>query len=251
MILRTLFSATLALAALCCFAQDKVVLGRLGHASTTLRVHPRASSRSGTLCRVKSGADIIVADQGDPWDRILLKDKFGQTFYGYVQASGVKLMEFQVVGKQTAASPMAARGFLASRGGGSTTPAAAALVAESALQYQGVPYKWGGADLSNGVDCSGFVKDMFGQIGLSLPRTAAEQALVGEPITRLEYLRAGDRLYFWDGKRHMIGHTGIYLGNGYFVHSSTNHRGVATDYLGTQKWLRILVAARRDSRSGR
>jgi len=68
---------------------------------------------------------------------------------------------------------------------------------------------------------------------------------VGTPVTRLEDLQPGDRLYFWDAKRGMIGHTGIYLGGGYFVHSSRGHGGVNTDYLGQKKWLNILVAARR------
>ena len=68
---------------------------------------------------------------------------------------------------------------------------------------------------------------------------------MGQQITRLEDLQAGDRLYFWENKRGKIGHTGIYLGKGYFVHSSVGNHGVATDYLGSKNWLKILVAARR------
>ena len=68
-------------------------------------------------------------------------------------------------------------------------------------------------------------------------------------LDRLNWLvdgaKAGDRLYFWDSKRGIVGHTGIYLGKGYFEHSSRTHRGVDTDYLGDPKWMRILVAARR------
>ena len=79
---------------------------------------------------------------------------------------------------------------------------------------------------------------------MKLPRTAAEQALVGQPVCRLEDLQSGDRLYFWEKKRSKIGHTGLYLGNGYFVHSSSGNHGVATDYL-TPRWRAILVAARR------
>ena len=82
-------------------------------------------------------------------------------------------------------------------------------------------------------------------VGGTPPGPAAGQALVGKKTPRLEDLQSGDRLYFWENKRNKIGHTGIYLGNGYFVHSSRGHNGVATDYLGQQKWLKILVAARR------
>lgn len=65
------------------------------------------------------------------------------------------------------------------------------------------------------------------------------------PITKLEDLQKGDRLYFWSKSRNKIGHTGVYLGNGYFVHSSSGKGKVTTDYLATPKWLNILVAARR------
>jgi cell wall-associated NlpC family hydrolase len=129
---------------------------------------------------------------------------------------------------------------VASRGGD-----ARSKMADYSLKFQGTPYVWGGNDELNGIDCSGFVKKMYGKIGLSLPRTAAEQALVGKPIYNLEDLQKGDRLYFWDKKRGKIGHTGIYLGDGNFVHSSSGRGGVATDYLGSDRWLKILVAARR------
>jgi cell wall-associated NlpC family hydrolase len=125
-----------------------------------------------------------------------------------------------------------------------SSTAGRANAAEKGLNYIGTPYVWGGNDIKNGIDCSAFVKQLYGDIGMSLPRTAAEQAQVGQPITRLEQLQKGDRLYFWEKKRNKIGHTGIYLGNGYFVHSSRGHNGVNTDYL-SDKWLKILVAARR------
>jgi cell wall-associated NlpC family hydrolase len=104
--------------------------------------------------------------------------------------------------------------------------------------------------LTNGIDCSGFVQQLFGKIGVDLPRTAAEQAKVGKKIERLEDLQPGDRLYFWDKKRGKIGHTGIFLGffkdgGAYFIHSSTNNKGVDTDDLRSKKWLNMLVAARR------
>ena len=88
---------------------------------------------------------------------------------------------------------------------------------------------------------------MYGRIGYNLPRTAAEQALVGQPIYRLEDLKKGDRLYFWDSKRGMVGHAAIFIGGrtgDEFVHSSHGKGGVATSRL-TQSWLNILYAARR------
>ncbi|MCG9894787.1 MAG: C40 family peptidase, partial [Fimbriimonadaceae bacterium] len=118
------------------------------------------------------------------------------------------------------------------------------------FNYIGTRYVWGGNSLTGGIDCSGFVKELYEGIGVNLPRTAREQARVGKPIERLEDLRAGDRLYFWDRRRGYIGHTGIFLGyhpdgGAYFIHSSSNNRGVATDDLRNPKWRNILVGARR------
>ncbi|HXH60610.1 MAG TPA: NlpC/P60 family protein, partial [Fimbriimonadaceae bacterium] len=95
-----------------------------------------------------------------------------------------------------------------------------------------------------------FVKDVFADIGVELPRTAAEQYKVGTPVTRLEDLKPGDRLYFWDNKRGIIGHTGIFVGfqsdgGAYFIHSSKSRGGVATSDLRNPMWRRLLVAARR------
>ena len=82
-----------------------------------------------------------------------------------------------------------------------------------ALQYLGVPYVWGGASPSTGFDCSGFVMYVFAQLGVSLPHHAASQFNYGTPVSR-DQLAPGD-LVFFDG----LGHNGIYIGGGQFVHA--------------------------------
>jgi cell wall-associated NlpC family hydrolase len=82
-----------------------------------------------------------------------------------------------------------------------------------AMQYLGVPYVWGGASPS-GFDCSGFAMYVYGQVGISLPHNAAMQYnTVGVPVSR-DDLQPGD-LVFFDG----LGHMGIYIGGGQFVHA--------------------------------
>ncbi len=81
-----------------------------------------------------------------------------------------------------------------------------------AMQYLGTPYVWGGAS-PGGFDCSGFVSYVYGQMGVSLPHHAASQYGMGTPVSRDE-LQPGD-LVFFDG----LGHVGIYIGGGQFVHS--------------------------------
>jgi peptidoglycan DL-endopeptidase CwlO len=86
-------------------------------------------------------------------------------------------------------------------------------VVSIALQYLGIPYVWGGSSPSTGFDCSGFVSYVFAQVGVSLPHHAASQYSYGTPVP-FDQLAPGD-LVFFDG----LGHVGIYIGGGQFVHA--------------------------------
>jgi len=81
-----------------------------------------------------------------------------------------------------------------------------------ALRYLGVPYVWGGESPA-GFDCSGFVAYVYSQVGVSLPHYTGAQWNMGVPVSRDE-LEPGD-LVFFDG----LGHVGIYIGGGQFVHA--------------------------------
>jgi cell wall-associated NlpC family hydrolase len=82
-----------------------------------------------------------------------------------------------------------------------------------AMQYLGIPYRWGGSSPSTGFDCSGFVMYVYSRVGVSLPHNAAMQYGYGSAVSRSE-LQAGD-IVFFNG----LGHNGIYIGGGQFIHS--------------------------------
>jgi peptidoglycan DL-endopeptidase CwlO len=82
-----------------------------------------------------------------------------------------------------------------------------------AMQYLGIPYRWGGASPSTGFDCSGFTMYVYAQVGISLPHNAAMQYSMGSPVGR-EFLQPGD-LVFFNG----LGHVGIYIGGNQMIHS--------------------------------
>ena len=82
-----------------------------------------------------------------------------------------------------------------------------------AMQYLGTPYRWGGSSPSTGFDCSGFVMYVFSRVGVSLPRVVSAQYTVGVPVSRSE-LQPGDLVFF-----NSLGHNGIYIGGGQFIHS--------------------------------
>jgi cell wall-associated NlpC family hydrolase len=91
---------------------------------------------------------------------------------------------------------------------------------EIAMQYRGAPYRWGGEEPS-GFDCSGFVRYVYAQVGVSLPHNAAKQYQYGTPVSRSD-LQPGD-LVFFDRLRH----NGIYTGEGRFIHSRQTGKVVA------------------------
>jgi peptidoglycan DL-endopeptidase CwlO len=81
-----------------------------------------------------------------------------------------------------------------------------------AMRYLGTPYVWGGASPS-GFDCSGLVMYAYAQVGVSLPHSSYAQYGYGSPVSRSD-LQPGD-LVFFDG----LGHVGIYVGGGSFIHA--------------------------------
>ena len=100
-------------------------------------------------------------------------------------------------------------------------------VTDEALDWLGVRYRYGGDSLS-GTDCSGFTMAVFARFGYELPHSAQGQ-FYGCPSVTTEQRDVGDLVFFSTGDDD-IGHVGIYLGDGQFIHASTS-QGVRIDSL--------------------
>ena len=91
----------------------------------------------------------------------------------------------------------------------------AANVINTADDYQGVRYTWGGESASEGFDCSGFTQFVFGEHGVRIPRTSREQSRVGDVLSvSVSALIPGDLMFFdASGNDGVIDHVGIYTGD--------------------------------------
>ena len=93
-------------------------------------------------------------------------------------------------------------------------------VAEYAKQYLGCPYVYGASGASS-FDCSGFTMFVYEHFGYSLPHSATRQANYGTYVAK-EELQPGDLVFFLDYETmDGIGHCGIYIGDGNFIHASS------------------------------
>jgi len=217
-------------------SDNKVKVGQVGIVQVSqASIYKYESPKSRLYASVKAETPLaIVKDDGD-WYGVLMIN--GAT--GWIAKKNVRLIGYDLIAKKSDLN----RGSLPSRGSqASRTTAANTDIIRTAMQYAGVPYVFGGTSPTTGMDCSAFVRLVFKQYGVNLPRTAREQALIGENVP-FDQLQPGDRLYF-SIKNSYVDHCGIYAGNGYFIHCSPRKDGVGADTL-TGIYATHLVAARR------
>ena len=101
-------------------------------------------------------------------------------------------------------------------------------VVNYALNFVGNPYVYGGNSLTNGTDCSGFTMLVYANFGVSLPRSAPDQAYSGKSVS-LDNIMPGDIVVSgYDG---VVCHAAIYIGNGQLVHALNSNVGIVVTSL--------------------
>ena len=197
-------------------------IGRLGVTVNPAPIYALRSTSSRLYARCESLTYLAITHEAGAWYGVLMAD--GSV--GWIPRQHVRLLDYEVVSADPA-----------------TTGALGERIVQTALRFLGIPYRWGGTSY-NGLDCSGFVQKVFALNGIHLPRLGRHQAQVGTPISDLSLLQPGDRLYFRSSKQ-PISHTGIYIGNGYFIHAASSRGRVAIDRITDPKYLKTLVGIRR------
>ncbi len=124
------------------------------------------------------------------------------------------------------------------------------MLVKVAKSFMGAPYRYGGETV-RGLDCSAYVKKIYDIFDVQLPRSAREQFHYGSKVSK-DDLAVGD-LVFFRTKRYVKypTHVGIYIGDGNFIHSSSNHNklGVKIDSLSSEFYTRTYTGAVRVKRS--
>lgn len=167
-----------------------------------------------------SGVRVTITGTSGNWSRVEYNGSTGYIFSSYLSTN------------------------LSSSGSGSTSSSSEgeAIVAEG-KKYLGVPYVYGGTSPS-GFDCSGFVYYVYKQCGYSITRTATAQNSDGYYISRSE-LQPGDIVIFYNSAMTAIGHAGIYVGDGQFIHASSGSGKVVISSLSSTYYNTHYYSARR------
>jgi cell wall-associated NlpC family hydrolase len=104
-----------------------------------------------------------------------------------------------------------------------------ANLVDTASNYLGVPYLWGGSN-GAGFDCSGLTMAVYRLNGLQMPRSSREQFAKGTPV-QLKDARRGDLVFFSTNGTGTVSHVGIYLGGDTFIHAPKHGRKISREKL--------------------
>jgi cell wall-associated NlpC family hydrolase len=98
-------------------------------------------------------------------------------------------------------------------------------IADYAVNFVGNPYVWGGESLTNGADCSGFVKSIYSHFGYSISRTSSSQSSSAGYSVDISDRQPGD-LIFYTNSSGNVNHVALYIGNNKVVHASNQREGI-------------------------
>ena len=187
-----------------------------------LNVREEPSTDCSISTKVSVGEHLdIVEKEKDGWYKASINGLTGYVSAVYVEVvyslpTAVEVVEVQVSGSSSSSRPTY------SNLDPNVSQTAKDLI-NTGMQYLGNPYRYGGNSLTKGIDCSGFVKQIFAKYGYSLPRTSGGYTSVGTRVP-LDQIKPGDILIYKYGSR--IGHVAIYIGNGQILHAANERDGI-------------------------
>lgn len=197
--------------------------------ATNIRSKPSTSSDIIMLVSINTALEVI-GEEGD-WYKVstsegeayVSKDLLSNSRVNITNRGGIDRTSDSTEKKESTTSKTTTENT------GTSLSAKASEIVSYAKKFLGVPYVYGGASPS-GFDCSGFTMYVYNHFGISMRHGAQAQAKLGEKITAnkssksslLNNLEVGDLVFFLDYETmDEIGHCGIYIGDGNFIHASS------------------------------
>ncbi|ACO45853.1 LysM peptidoglycan-binding domain-containing C40 family peptidase [Deinococcus deserti] len=181
--------------------------------------------------------------------------KPGDTLYSVARATGMDASTLMKLNKlssttiqvgqrlNTGGAPSAAKAPARAPQAAAAPSRGGAFVRSAATRFLGIRYVLGGNG-SGGIDCSSYTMNVFRQMGINLPRTAAQQWRVGAPVNR-SHLREGD-LVFFNTTGRTASHVGIYLGGGLMANANSyKGRSMVEPLFSNPYWASRYQGARR------
>lgn len=180
-------------------------------AGNNVRMRAAPTMSAPIVKELSYGNALTIVGRTDDWAAVICGNAAGYIYGTYVKVGSLGITN---VGAATGSSAGGLSGSSYEKG---------QQIAQYAVQFVGCPYSWGGKD-PTGFDCSGLVYYVYQQFGITLNRVAQEQAQNGVHVDP-DDLQPGDILCFYSGSSY-IGHAGIYIGFGMFVHAQNSATGV-------------------------
>ncbi|MFO2463298.1 C40 family peptidase [Pseudomonas sp. 15FMM2] len=119
-------------------------------------------------------------------------------------------------------------------------------VIDRAHELLGTPYRWGGASVEQGFDCSGLLVYLFKtEANILIPRTTAAMHRSTAATVKRDALKPGDAVFFRGNGRGRINHVGLYIGEGKFIHSPRAGKNIRIDSLANNYWKKNFTTAKR------
>lgn len=209
-----------------------------------LRVRKKASTDSEEIDSLKKNDKVTIIEEVDGWYKIKFGDTTGYVFSKYI--SDKKVPETTSRGEETSRSEEKVTPIEKeeTEENNTTSTINGEAVVEFAKQYLGYKYVSGGSTPEKGFDCSGFTQYVYKHFGVTLSRSSQGQSKNGKAVDRAN-LQKGDLLIFNGESNKTIGHVGIYIGGGQFIHASNPTDGVKITALGSSYYNSRYVGARR------